>query len=94
MPKRKMRFYRREFLNREAHHGAGLVYAYIDSAGYGELIIGDCGRQIALCLEVGANCAEEDRANSLEKLDKLYETVRDLRAAARRVARTAKKKEN
>lgn len=83
--RKKAQFYKRVFLNREGFHGVASSLSYIDAFGWGELIISDCGRQIALCIDCGGTV--EDRANTLEKLDALYEMVKETRKAARRAAR-------
>lgn len=88
----KYEFYKREFLNRDRHHGmaAYLVYIY-EVQKYGVdayLELSDCSRQISIDFSFHN---EKGAENSFEKLDKMMEALKELKRNLRK-AKTKWKK--
>lgn len=79
MPKPDYVYLKREFLNELGYHSNAFVYAHLDSSGWGELVIGDCSRQVTISVQ--STTDEGETQNSLRKLEMLETTIRELRRA-------------
>ena len=80
-------YWSREWLNGKGHHSTAFVFSYINTWSNrrnlsGELVIGDCSRQVSLDLDVfsGEN-QQKEYANTIEKLDRLIKTLAETRSA-------------
>jgi hypothetical protein len=74
-------FYRRLFLNPPGWHSNAFILAHVEQKDqYPTLRISDCDRIISISLDGDDDTA---RANNLEKLDRIYETIRDFRKSVR-----------
>ena len=81
------RYYRRQFINGPGHHSTAFVYAVVERSrvedeysGELTLTIADCCRSISLSIDI--DC-EENRKNTLLKLDAVIETLTGFREAYR-----------
>ncbi len=98
-------YYNRQFLNLEKHHSIALIHAYVETGEHqdnkpdldGEIIIGDCGKQITLDFHVSYFDEDIDAEfeNALHKLDNLINCLKDFKKAykkaGKKVLATSKK---
>jgi hypothetical protein len=79
------RFYIREFLNKPGFHSVGYILCSVEQTdkeeslpGYAQLMIGDCNRHISIDIDIAT---EEDRDNTLYKLDLLIDSLNKFKEA-------------
>ena len=75
----------RQFLNNEEHGGSAFIMWDIrEDDNYPQVTLGDCNRQITLEFALDQ---EKDYWNTLEKIDSLYEMIKDFRREVKKLAR-------
>ena len=92
------RYYKRQFINGPGHHSTAFVYAVVEKSrasdeysGELTLTIADCCRSITLSIDIDS---EENRKNTLLKLDAVIETLTGFRRAYRQECDVQRRREN